>query len=100
MQYVHKINELAASIPGVIYQYRLQKNGVGEFAYISASSFQIFGVLPADAMKNGDLILQKIHSSDLQRFKESLQSSAKTCNTKYATNLSHHILAHPKSFLR
>ncbi len=78
MQYVHKINELAASIPGVIYQYRLQKNGVGEFAYISASSFQIFGVLPADAMKNGDLILQKIHSSDLQRFKESLQSSAKT----------------------
>lgn len=81
MQYVHKINELAASIPGMIFQYRLQKNGIGEFAYISASCFQIFGVLPTDAIKNGELILQKIHSADLQKFKDSLGASAKTMST-------------------
>ncbi|MBC7653217.1 MAG: PAS domain S-box protein, partial [Oligoflexus sp.] len=72
-----QLKEIGASIPGVIYQLKQNRNKNFNFEYISDSSFTFFGLYPSDVYNDALQIFNRIHPDDNGLFFEALNKSAK-----------------------
>ncbi|MCT7949037.1 PAS domain-containing protein [Ancylothrix sp. C2] len=69
-----RYQRLSANIPGMLYQYRLQKNGTNSFTYVSAGCRELFEMEPEVFLK---ITPQELtHPDDLTGLMESISESA------------------------
>ena len=73
-----KLQKLAASVPGMLYQFLLQPDGSMFFTYVSSGSYEIYGLQPEEIQADANLIISVIHPDDRQHFEESVAVSAQT----------------------
>lgn len=73
---VHRQTQIAAQVPGMIYQFRLRPDGSSSFPYASEGIAQIYGVSPEDVQKDATPALERIHSDDRSRIQASVLKSA------------------------
>ncbi|MGL5192791.1 MAG: PAS domain S-box protein [Chroococcales cyanobacterium] len=69
---------LAANIPGMIYQFRMQPDGRFTCPYISPGCRKIYGVEAEVAMEDPSLLIDLIHPDDREQHIESIARSAAT----------------------
>ena len=71
------LNRLAAQVPGVVYQYRLDPDGHSSFPYASPGIWEIYEVTPDEVQNDASLVFSRIHPDDLSRVSESINVSAR-----------------------
>jgi PAS domain-containing protein len=71
---IHLLNELTASIPGVVYQYRV-KGGQMEFTFVSQAALAILGATPEAIYKDSELPFLKVHPEDLGPLRAAMDES-------------------------
>jgi signal transduction histidine kinase len=73
-----KFHNLAANVPGMIYQFLLHPDGSMAFPYVSPYCLEIFEVEPEQVQQNAFLIVAQIHPADKESFQTSVAESAQT----------------------
>ncbi len=76
-QMQERLAKLVAQVPGTVYQYRLQADGGSCFPYASPGIKDVYGLSPAQVMRDALPALERIHPDDLQRVNDSIQASAR-----------------------
>ncbi len=69
--------EIAAMVPGVVYQYRLRPDGTSCFPYASQGIREIYRVEPEEVQENAAAVFAVLHPDDLERVTASIQQSAR-----------------------
>lgn len=73
-----RLAQLAAHVPGMLYQYTGPTDGTGRFLYASEGCRALLGVTPAQLMSQAALSVSLIGRRDLDRLSASLRRSAET----------------------
>ncbi len=73
-----RFHNLAANLPGTVYQFRLDANGAGSFPYMSAFCKEFYEVEPEAVQQNAGVILERIHPDDRDSFFASIATSQQT----------------------
>ncbi len=73
-----KLNQMADSIPGVVYQYSLDKNGVQKFNYVSGYAETLVGLTPQVLMSDFNSLWSLVLPEDIEGVVQSIQTSAET----------------------
>ena len=73
-----RYQNLAANIPGMIYQFLLRPNGSMNFVYVSPGSREIFGIEPEAIMGNSAFTFGTVHPDDHPNLIKSIIISAQT----------------------
>ncbi|NEP76361.1 PAS domain-containing protein, partial [Okeania sp. SIO2G5] len=69
-----RLQRLAANLPGVIFQFRLEPDGTQSFPYVSEKSREIYEIEPDDFLQAFELV----HPDDGDRLQAEIQASALT----------------------
>lgn len=73
-----RFQRVVANIPGMIYQFRMAREGQVSFPYVSSFSRELYGIEPGDLQANAHLILDLIHPDERRMFDVSIKRSAET----------------------
>jgi PAS domain S-box-containing protein len=73
-----RLSQLAANLPGVIYQFRLSTDGQKSFVYISSGCRELYELSAEELQQNFELALSLIHPEDRQKIEDSVAVSAAT----------------------
>ncbi|TAF30420.1 MAG: PAS domain S-box protein [Oscillatoriales cyanobacterium] len=71
-----RLQQIAANLPGIIYQFRLASDGKRYFPYISSGSRDLYELEPETIQQNPELMFSCIHPDDLPKIQESIVFSA------------------------
>ena len=74
----HQLQQLAESLPGIIYTFVMEPDGEYRFSYLSRKTEEFYGVSAEAAMADPELLFNLVHQDDLPRLKESIATSATT----------------------
>lgn len=66
---------LSNTIPGVVYQFSINKHGDWYFPYISPRVYEMIGVDDSAIMKDAELFINQVHPDDMNDFKTSVLKS-------------------------
>ncbi len=72
------LNNLAAQVPGVVYQYRLYPGGRSAFPYASPGMWDIYEVTPEEVREDASVVFTRIHPDDYDHIVEAITESAKS----------------------
>lgn len=72
---IERLEKMAATIPGVIYQFEMQPDGVTSFPYASAGIERIYGVTPDQVRQDASVVFDRIHPDDLQQVRDTIGAS-------------------------
>jgi len=67
-------------VPGIIYQFKLDKNRKISFPFVGAGVVDLYGITPEEVMSMGKGIFEFVHEDDLEAFMASGRVSWKTMN--------------------
>lgn len=70
------LQNIAARVPGIIYQARLTPHGRSVITYVNDAARDLFDVEPADLMSDAGLLFDVVHPLDKPRVMASLAASA------------------------
>ncbi|MEG4341873.1 PAS domain S-box protein [Microcoleus sp. A003_D6] len=70
------LRQVAANLPGIIYQFRLSTGGKISFPYISSGCRVLYELEPENIQQNPELMFSCLHPDDSQKVAESLAVSA------------------------
>jgi len=70
--------KLSNQVPGVIYQYRLYKDGSSKFPYSSNGMNDIYEYSPDEVKEDATPVFGRIHPEDLERVSQLIFESART----------------------
>ncbi|MCD5981226.1 sensor domain-containing diguanylate cyclase [Pseudomonas sp. CDFA 610] len=70
------LRKLGSQVPGGIYQYQLDKDGSSRFRYASVGMCELFELDEAQLLIDAEVLLQRIHPTDLVRIRNSIIPSA------------------------
>ncbi|MFC2170800.1 PAS domain S-box protein, partial [Calditrichota bacterium] len=73
-----KYREIATSIPGVVYQFTIKKDGSYAFPYVDESCETFFQHKARAVESDPNLIFNMVPPDELQSFKDSIEESART----------------------
>ena len=73
-----RFSRLADNVPGMIYQFQLNPDGMMSFPYVSSGCKDIWEVEPQQVYDDADLLFTMIHPQDLPTLKEAIANSAQT----------------------
>ena len=73
-----RLRKIAADLPGVIYQFRLDANEEMSFPYMSSGCRRFLEIEPQKAEQDFHVVFDLIHASDKQSYLESMKLSADT----------------------
>jgi PAS domain S-box-containing protein len=71
-----RYQRMVANIPGLVYQFTLQKDGTIQFRFLSDSCSPMFGLEPDQIKADSSVLLDKIHPDDLAEFYRLIANSA------------------------
>lgn len=72
----HRLAVVARHMPGVVFQCVLHPNSRFSYSYISPGARQLFGLEPADIMRNGLRLQKTIHPDDRKEIRAAFRKSA------------------------
>ena len=72
------ILKLAARVPGVVYQYRLDPDGRSCFPYASQGLTGIYEFSPEEVREDATPVFSRLHPDDLERVAADIQESGRT----------------------
>ncbi|MBX3467895.1 MAG: response regulator [Planctomycetes bacterium] len=75
------LREVAASIPGVVYQFELHPDGAQRFPFISPSVGPVLGLDPDEILRDAAVALEIIVPADKETFARAVETSARTMET-------------------
>lgn len=75
-----KLQKLADSAPGMLYQFQLYPDGVMSFPYVSSGCQEIFGLTPRQIQENPNIINDYVHPDYQQECFDAIIQSAQTLN--------------------
>ncbi len=71
-----RLKSVSNNIPGVIFQYKLHRDGSDQLQYLSYGSHEIWGMSPRECEDNNELIWQQIEAGgDLPKVRQSIKES-------------------------
>lgn len=73
---MERIQKIASRIPGVVYQYRLKRDGSSAFPFASAAIYDIYRVTPQEVKEDASKVFEILHPEDKKSIIESIQKSA------------------------
>ncbi|AFY58404.1 PAS domain S-box [Rivularia sp. PCC 7116] len=73
-----RLSRLADNVPGMIYQFQLNPDGVISFPYVSSGCQDIWEVEPQEVYDDGELLFRMIYPEDLLKLKNAIVKSAET----------------------
>ncbi len=76
--YQQRLQRLADKVPGMLYEYRLDTDGVTSVPYVSSGSRLIYELEPQQIQQDIEIIEKQIHPEDLLKIKEAILKSAQT----------------------
>lgn len=68
---------IAENAPGIVYQFRLDKEGTPSFPFMSKDVFKYYGYAAEEIMNDASLLINAVHPDDIKKFSEALEVSAK-----------------------
>ncbi|MEG4505481.1 AAA family ATPase [Microcoleus sp. F6_B4] len=74
-----RFHNLVDNVPGVVYQYRMNPDGILSLNYISADCYNLLEITPEQAMSNWQFFDNMIHPDDIASF---LQSKTHVIQTR------------------
>ena len=75
------LEQISKSVPGVIYQFQLRKDGTSCFPYASEAIQQIYQVTPEEVRKDAKKVFSIIHPDDIDAVSKSINKSAAELST-------------------
>jgi PAS domain S-box-containing protein len=73
-----KFQQLAANVPGMIYQFLLRPDGSHNFIYVSHGCRELYELEPEEILNNSDLMWSAVHSEDRKLLEKSIAISGQT----------------------
>ena len=73
-----RFKDLAANVPGIIYQFQLSADLKPSFSFVSNSSQALFGLSPDEIEADAHALIDIIHPDDIDNFNHLVAQSAKT----------------------
>jgi diguanylate cyclase (GGDEF)-like protein/PAS domain S-box-containing protein len=74
------LTQIAASVPGMIYQFLLRPDGSSAFPYASEAIRDIYLVSPEEVKEDASIVFAALYKEDYEGVVNSIQQSAKTLN--------------------
>jgi len=71
-----QLNNLTSQVPGVVYQYRLYKNGKSAFPYSSKGMWGIYEVTPEEVQFDASPVFTRLHPDDYEYIVKTIMESA------------------------
>lgn len=81
LEAAQRLRHIAAQVPGMVYQYRLQPDGRASFPYASEGIKAIYRVSPEDVIDDDAKVRELIHPADRRRYEDSIRESARNLLT-------------------
>ncbi len=75
-----RFQRLAANIPGIVFQFRMDTHGIRTFSYISPQVETLFGITAATIEQDAEAFVQCCHPSDRASLETSTADSFTTLN--------------------
>lgn len=72
------IEKLTQRAPVILFQYRIRPDGSGHFPYVSQAILGLFGVDPADVVRDGTVALDRVHADDVHSMNQAIRESYHT----------------------
>jgi PAS domain S-box-containing protein len=76
-----RLQKITSLVPGVVYQYRLRRDGSSYFPYSSEVIQSMYRVTPDEIARDASAIFEKLHPDDRKGFVASVEKSAKDLTT-------------------
>ncbi len=70
-----QLESYSNSLPAVVYRFILYEDGTQKMKFVSAGSYEIWGISPEAAMIDNSFILQRVHPDDYDDLMESVFQS-------------------------
>ncbi|HTO78443.1 MAG TPA: PAS domain S-box protein, partial [Methylocystis sp.] len=77
-QLAEQLENIAASVPGVICSFRRSPDGKHSFPYVSAHFADVYGLLPEEVKDDAGPLFQHIHTDDIDHVTASIEHSIRT----------------------
>jgi PAS domain S-box-containing protein len=71
-----KYRNIAENLPGIVVQYQLHPDGQDQLLFISSGIKELYEVEQTEAIKNNQLLWDKVHKDDIASYVASIQESA------------------------
>ncbi len=71
-----RLSEIAAQVPGMVFQFQRDRDGASRFPYVSDRIREIYHVAPEEVRADATPIFSMVHPDDLDGMNESIQRSA------------------------
>lgn len=78
------LNNLAAHVPGVVYQYRLYPDGKSAFPYSSPGMFEIYEVTSEEVRDDASKVFTRLHPDDINSISAKILESAQNQTLFYS----------------
>jgi diguanylate cyclase (GGDEF)-like protein/PAS domain S-box-containing protein len=72
-----RLQKIASSLPGLVYQYRLRPNGSSYFPFASDAIHDIYRISPEDVCEDASIIFKILFPDDYNGYVASIQKSAR-----------------------
>ena len=76
-----RMADIAAALPGFIYQFRVDAEGVPSFPYVGPGSRKLFGLEPEDLMRDVRLVLDVVHPDDREKLENAMTGAMAKVST-------------------
>jgi predicted ATPase/signal transduction histidine kinase/GAF domain-containing protein len=73
-----RFHNLVDNVPGVVYQFRMDTDGIMKMSYISADCYDLYEITAEQAIADMQLLIDSIHPEDLAGYYESVTKSMQT----------------------
>ncbi len=75
-----RLREIAANIPGAVFQFIVKKDGSYSLPYVSEGAEEFFGATPEEIQKDASIVFDSLLPEDLDVVNKSIAESARTMN--------------------
>jgi PAS domain S-box-containing protein len=72
-----RLSKLAAAVPGVMYAFRMGRDGDFSFPFISSSVGEVLGLRPTEIVDDAMAVFKLIHPNDVEQVNKSILESAR-----------------------
>jgi two-component system cell cycle sensor histidine kinase/response regulator CckA len=69
---------VASNVPGVVYQYRIERDGTVSFPFVSSGATDLYEVTPAEIQANPNLVFDAVHPDDREHFHASMAAAVRS----------------------
>jgi PAS domain-containing protein len=77
---IERYDRLTMTVPGVLYDYIMNKDGSSQMIFMSSKCLEVFEVPAEEVMKDMGVIWKMIHPDDLERFLRENEETVRSGN--------------------